>query len=146
MELPATETNGVIEANASPVEISSQWMANGASGDNMGNVRELAAVVSRKGSANAIIHPRRTTVVIVSAIESNIAAVVPRNVHREALISGSYYSSFYLNSNQSRKQFKYAARHEIIWTLVLFIRNFIYILHEFGNFIKIVMKPDWSYR
>lgn len=94
MEPPATETNGVIEANASPVEISSQWMANGASGDNMGNVREPAAVVSRKGSANAITHLRRTTAVTVSVIESNIAAAAPRNVHREALISGSYCSSF----------------------------------------------------
>ena len=90
MEPPATETNGVIEANASLVEISSQWMANGASGDNMGNVREPAAVVSREGSANAITHLRRTTVVTASVIESNIAAVAPRNVHREVLISGSY--------------------------------------------------------
>lgn len=69
MEPPAAKTNGVFEVNASPAEISSQWMANGAHGDDMGNVRGPAAVVSRKNTVNAIIHLRKTTAITVSVNE-----------------------------------------------------------------------------
>lgn len=89
MALPVAETNGVIEASASHVvSISSRLTANGANGDDMGNVREPAAAVSRRNTANATIHFRRTVVVIVLVNRSNIEAVVRGSAHRELLISG----------------------------------------------------------
>lgn len=89
MALPVAETNGVTEASASHVvSISSRLTANGANGDGMENVREPAAVVSRRNTANATIHFRRMVVVTVLVNRSNIGAVVRGSAHRELLISG----------------------------------------------------------
>lgn len=89
MALPVAETNGVIEASASHVvSISSRLTVNGANGDGMENVREPAAVVSRRNTANATIHFRRMVVVTVLVNRSNIGAVVRGSAHRELLISG----------------------------------------------------------
>lgn len=88
MEPPAAETNGVIEASASRAGTWSLWTANGANGDVLANARGPAAVVSRRSTVNAIIHPHRTVVVTVSVTESNIAAAVPGTVHQEPSTSG----------------------------------------------------------